>query len=87
MCQHSSEGVGRPADGAVCVLLLGRYHPGGEADLPVVLLPLLHLLVQQQLEHPVFSHLLLRECCHHTGETDAHSEIQVNTRDFEKKIQ
>lgn len=43
-------------------------------------MPLLHLMVQQQLEHSVFPYLLLWECCHHAGETDAHSEIQVNTR-------
>lgn len=46
-------------------------------------MPLLHLVVQQQLEHSVLPHLLLWECCHHPGETDTHSEIQVNTR---KKI-
>lgn len=80
MCQHRCEGAGRTADGAVRVLLLGRYHPGGEADLPVVLMPLLHLVVQQQLEHSVLPHLLLWERCHHAGETDAHSEIQVSTR-------
>lgn len=86
MCQHRCEGAGRTADGAVRVLLLGRYHPGGEADLPVVLMPLLHLVVQQQLEHSVLPHLLLWERCHHAGETDAHSEIQVSTRKKIKKV-
>lgn len=47
MRQHGSEGAGWFADGAVCFLLLGGYHSGGEADLPVILLSLLHLLVQQ----------------------------------------
>lgn len=42
-------------------------------------MPLLHLVVQQQLEHSVLPNLLLWECCHHAGETDAHSEIQVNS--------
>lgn len=78
MRQHGSEGAGWFADGAVCFLLLGGYHSGGEADLPVILLSLLHLLVQQQLEHPHLPHLLLGTCRHHTGETDPHPEIQVN---------
>lgn len=75
MCQHCSEGAGWSSDGAVCFLLLGGYHSGGEANLPVILLSLLHLLVQQQLEHPYFPHLLLRTCSHHRRQTDAQTEI------------
>lgn len=61
----------------MCVLLLGWYHSGGEADLPVVLLSLLHLMVQQQLEHPLLPYLLLCTCDIDAGEADAHAEIQV----------
>lgn len=89
MHQHTTEGAGWSADGAVCLLLLGWHHTGGQADLPVVLLSFLHLLVQQQLEHPLLPHLLLGTCGHHKGETDAHPEIQVafplNISNFKKK--
>lgn len=77
MYQHSSKGAGWSSDGAMCLILLGGYHSGSQADLPVLLLSLLHLLVQQQLEHPLLPHLLLWACGYHTGKADPHTEIQV----------
>lgn len=77
MYQRSAQGAGGSTDGAMCLILLGGYHSGGQADLPVLLLPLLCLLVQQQLEHPHLPHLLLWTRGHHRGKANAHTEIQV----------
>lgn len=67
MYRHSSEGAGWSADGAVHLLLLGGLHSGGQTDSLVILLSLLHLMVQQQLEHAFLSYLLLWTCGDHTG--------------------
>lgn len=75
MHQHSAEGAWWFTDGAVHLLLLGGYHSGGQADLPVILLSFLHILVQQQLEYPLLSNLLLWTCGDHKGEADTYSKI------------
>lgn len=63
--------------GDVRVLLLGRLHPAGQADIQAVWRPFYPHLVRHHLELPLLSPLLHRPPVQESGEADAQTEIQV----------
>lgn len=77
--QHSAQGAGGFAGGAVCLLVLGGHHASGPAHVQILFLSLFHHMVQHQLEHSLLPPLLFWACGHHQRKTDAHSEIQVKS--------
>ena len=63
--------------GDVRVLVLGRVHPAGQADLQAVWRPLHPHLVRHHLELPLLPPLLHRPPVQESREADAQTEIQV----------
>lgn len=63
--------------GDVRVLVLGRVHPAGQADLQAVWRPLHPHLVRHHLELPLLPALLHRPPVQKSREADAQTEIQV----------
>lgn len=66
--------------GDMRVLVVGRVHPAGQADLQAVRCPLHPHLVRHHLELPLLPSLLHRPPVQESGEADTQAEIQVRGR-------
>lgn len=72
-----AEGLVGSRHGHMCVLLLGRLHPAGQADLQKVWRPLHPHLVRHHLELPFLPSVLCGSPVQESREADAPTENQV----------